>query len=41
MDWVVEELLGADFGDIRLTERLMRVAEQLGGHPAWSLTEEM
>lgn len=39
MDWVVQELLGADFGDIRLTERLMRVTKQFGEHPEASIPE--
>lgn len=39
MNWVVQELLRADFGDIRLTDRLMRVVEQLAEHPEASIPE--
>ena len=33
MDWVAEELLRSDFGDVRLSERLLRLVEQLSEHP--------
>jgi hypothetical protein len=37
MDWIVEELVGADFGDIRLTGRMMRLVEKLSERPEASV----
>jgi hypothetical protein len=39
MNWVVEELLCADFGDIRLTDRMMRLVEKLSERPGASVPE--
>jgi len=37
MDWVVEELLGADFGDVRLTDRMIQLVEKLSERPGASV----
>jgi hypothetical protein len=37
MDWVVEELLEADFGDVRLTDRMMCLVEMLSARPEASV----
>lgn len=37
MNWVVEELLSADFGDTRLTDRMIRLVEKLSERPEASV----
>jgi hypothetical protein len=37
MDWVVEELMEADFGDSRLTDRVMRLVKRLSERPEASV----
>ena len=39
MDWVIRELLGAEFGDTRLSERLIKVTTALGRNPTASVPE--
>jgi len=39
MDWVVGELLGGDFGDVRLTDRMMRLVQKLSKRPGASVPE--
>ncbi len=37
VSWVTHELLGADFHDLRLTERLLRIVERFAARPAASI----
>jgi hypothetical protein len=37
--WALRELVGADLGDARLNERLVRLAERLGKHPEASIPQ--
>ena len=39
MNWLVRELAGAEFGDIRLTGRMMRLVEKLSERPGASVPE--
>ena len=34
---IVDEMVGAEFGDLRLTNRLLKIVERLGAHPNMSI----